>query len=95
MTRAIRMHRTGGPEVLALDDIDLPPPARGEVRVAHTAIGVNFVDCCHRSGLYPLPTLPHGLGSEGVGRVEAVGEGVHGVAIGGRVAYAGGVPPGS
>lgn len=95
MTRAIRMHRTGGPEVLALDDIDLPPPARGEARVAHTAIGVNFLDCYHRSGLYPLPSLPHGLGSEGVGRVEAVGEGVHGLAVGDRVAYAGGVTPGS
>ncbi|MFN9332611.1 MAG: alcohol dehydrogenase catalytic domain-containing protein, partial [Planctomycetota bacterium] len=95
MTRAIRMHRTGGPEVLALDDIDLPPPARGEARVAHTAIGVNFLDCYHRSGLYPLPSLPHGLGSEGVGRVEAVGEGGHGLAVGDRVAYAGGVAPGS
>lgn len=95
MTRAIRIHRIGGPDVLALDDVDLPPPGRGEVRIVHGAIGVNFVDCYHRSGLYPLPALPHGLGSEAVGRVEALGDGVHGLAVGARVAYAGGLPPGS
>lgn len=95
MVATIRIHHTGGPEVLALDDVELPPPARGEARVAHTAIGVNFIDCYHRSGLYPLPGLPHSLGSEAVGRVEALGEGVQGLAVGDRVAYAGGVVPGS
>lgn len=95
MVRTIRIHRTGGPEVLALDDVELPPPARGEARIAHTAVGVNFLDCYHRSGLYPLPELPHGLGSEAVGVVEALGDGVHGIEVGDRVAYAGGVTPGS
>ncbi|MBM3974120.1 MAG: quinone oxidoreductase [Planctomycetes bacterium] len=95
MVATIRIHRTGGPEVLALDDVELAPPGRGEARVAHTAIGVNFLDCYHRSGLYPLPTLPHGLGSEAVGVIEALGDGVHGLAVGDRVAYAGGVAPGS
>ncbi|MBL8755332.1 MAG: quinone oxidoreductase, partial [Planctomycetes bacterium] len=87
--------RTGGPEVLQLDDVALPPPARGELRLRQTAIGVNFLDCYHRSGLYPLPELPHGIGSEAVGVVEAIGDGVRGVAAGDRVAVAGGVLPGS
>lgn len=95
MVRAVRVHRVGGPENLVVDDVELPPPARGEVQVQHTAIGVNFLDCYQRSGLYPLPALPHGLGSEGVGRVLALGDGVHGLATGDRVAYAGLVPPGS
>jgi NADPH:quinone reductase len=94
MVRCMRVHRVGGPEALVLDDVELPPPARGEVQVAHTAIGVNFLDCYQRSGLYPLPSLPHGLGSEGAGRVAAIGEGVHGFTIGDRVAYAA-VAPGS
>jgi NADPH2:quinone reductase len=94
MDRAIRIHRTGGPECLQLDEVAVPPPARGELAVRHTAVGVNFLDCYHRSGLYPLP-LPSGIGSEAAGVVEAVGDGVHGVAVGDRIAYAGGVPPGA
>ena len=83
--RAIRFHQTGGSEVLKLDNIDLPPPALGEARVRHTAIGVNFIDTYHRSGLYPVP-LPSGLGKEMAGVVEALGEGVTSLKVGDRVA---------
>ena len=86
--KAIRISRTGGPEVMDWVDVDLPPPGPGEVRVKHTAIGVNFIDTYHRSGLYKLP-LPTGLGSEAAGVVEAVGAGVTTLAAGDRVAYAG------
>ena len=94
MNRAIRIHRTGGPECLQLEEVEVPGPARGEVVLRHLAIGVNFLDCYHRSGLYPVP-LPAGLGSEAVGVVEALGDGVQGVAVGDRVGYAGDVPPGA
>ena len=70
-------------------DIDLPPPGPSQARVRHTAIGVNFIDTYHRTGLYPLP-LPSGLGSEAAGVVEAVGEGVTRVKAGDRVGYASG-----
>jgi NADPH2:quinone reductase len=93
MPKAIRFHQTGGPEVLRLDDVDVGDPGPGEARVRHTAIGVNFIDVYHRSGLYPLP-LPSGVGVEGAGVVEAVGAGVKHVRAGDRVAYTGG-PPGS
>jgi NADPH2:quinone reductase len=93
MTRAIRIHKTGGPEVMAFEDVELPPPGPGQARVRHTAIGVNYLDTYHRSGLYPLP-LPTGIGSEAAGVVEAVGPGVDFVKPGDRVAYCGG-PPGS
>jgi NADPH2:quinone reductase len=93
MTRAIRIHATGGPDALQLDDVPLPTPGPGEALVRHSAIGVNFIDTYHRSGLYPLP-LPSGIGSEAAGVVEAVGPGVTDVAVGQRVAYCGG-PPGS
>lgn len=86
--KAIRLHQTGGPEVLKLEDVDLAPPAPGQVRVRHTAIGVNFIDTYHRSGLYKLP-LPSGLGSEAAGVVEALGDGVATLKTGDRVAYAG------
>jgi NADPH2:quinone reductase len=86
--KAIRIERTGGPEVMELVDVDLPPPGPGEARVAHAVIGVNFIDTYHRSGLYKLP-LPTGLGSEAAGVVAAVGEGVSSVKVGDRVAYAG------
>lgn len=89
MVSAIVMDRTGGPEVLRLAERDLPPPGPGEARVRHSAIGVNFVDIYHRTGLYPLPGLPAIPGVEGAGVVEAVGEGVREVAVGDRVAYAG------
>jgi NADPH2:quinone reductase len=92
MPRAIRIHETGGPEVLRLEEVAVGAPGPGEARVRHTAIGVNYVDVYHRSGLYPLP-LPTGIGVEGAGIVEALGAGVGHVAVGDRVAYNG--PPGS
>src|SRR5947209_10063278 len=93
MSKAIRLYRTGGPVVLKWEEATLGEPGPGQVRIRHTAVGVNFIDTYHRSGLYPLP-LPNGLGGEGAGIVEAVGEGVTHVQVGDRVAYAGG-PPGS
>jgi len=85
MTKAIRFHQTGGSDVLQYESIDLPPAAAGEVRVRHTAVGVNFIDTYFRSGLYPAP-LPSGLGKEMAGVVEALGDGVTGFAVGDRVA---------
>lgn len=87
-TKAIRIHRFGGPEVLEFETVELPPPAPDEARVRHTAIGLNFIDTYHRSGLYPLE-LPSGLGSEAAGVVEAVGRDATGVAPGDRVVYTG------
>src|SRR5258705_12091843 len=84
--KAVRIHRTGGPEVLQLDDIELPPLGPDQVRVRHTVIGVNFIDTYHRSGLYTLP-LPAGVGSEAAGTVDAVGENVRTLKKGDRVAY--------
>ena len=86
MIKAIRFEKPGGIEVLEYKDIDLAPPAAGQVRIKHTAIGVNFIDIYHRSGLYPLP-LPSGLGSEAAGVVEAVGPGVTNYKVGDRVGY--------
>ncbi len=87
--KAIRFAATGGPDVLRLADVDLPPPGPGEIRVRHTAIGINFIDTYHRSGLYPVK-LPSGLGMEAAGLVEAAGEGVTAFGPGDRVAYASG-----
>lgn len=84
--KAIRIAKTGGPEVLELQEIELPSPGPGQVRVKHTAIGVNFIDTYHRSGLYPAP-LPATLGGEAAGVVEALGEGVTGLKPGDRVGY--------
>jgi NADPH2:quinone reductase len=84
--KAIRIAKPGGPEVLQHQDVELAPPAKGEVQVRHAAIGVNFIDTYQRSGLYKLP-LPTGLGSEAAGTVEAVGEGVTAFKPGDRVAY--------
>jgi NADPH2:quinone reductase len=84
--RAVRIHQTGGTEVIRFENIELPPPANGEVRVRHEAIGLNFIDTYHRSGLYPV-SLPSGLGLEAAGVVEAVGPGVKSVKVGDRVAY--------
>ncbi len=92
--RAVRIHELGGPEVLQVEKVPLPEPGEGEVLVRHAFVGVNFIDTYHRSGLYELPALPHGLGSEGAGTVEAVGPGVSAFAEGDRVAYFAG-PPGS
>jgi NADPH2:quinone reductase len=84
--KAIRIHRAGGPDVMQLEEIDLPPPGEGEVRVRQKAIGLNFIDTYHRSGLYPV-ALPSGLGLEAAGVVEEVGKGVEGIKVGDRVAY--------
>jgi len=88
MAKAIRMTRTGGPEVLEYVDVEVGEPGPGEARVRQHAIGLNFIDVYFRTGLYPMP-LPSGLGQEGAGVVEAVGEGVTHVQPGDRVAYAG------
>ncbi|UCV03036.1 quinone oxidoreductase family protein [Dechloromonas denitrificans] len=89
MNHAIRIHQTGGPEVMCWEEVAVPAPAAGEATVRHHAVGLNFIDTYHRTGLYPLP-LPAGIGLEGAGVVEAVGAGVSAVKVGDRVAYAGG-----
>jgi NADPH:quinone reductase len=94
MTKAIKIHATGGPEVLTWEEHEPGRPGPGEARIIHEAIGLNFIDVYHRTGLYPLPTMPAVLGLEGAGRVEQVGEGVTEFHPGERVAYAG-VPPGA
>lgn len=86
--KAIRISEYGGPDVLEFVDVDLPEPGPGEARIRHTAIGLNFIDTYHRSGLYPGP-LPGGLGSEAAGIVEAVGPDVNQVKVGDRVVYTG------
>lgn len=83
--RTVVMTRTGGPEVIEWQDVDLPPPGPGEVRMRNRAVGLNFIDTYHRTGLYPGP-LPAGLGMEAAGVVEAVGEGVSDLREGDRVA---------
>jgi len=87
MTHAIRFEQTGGPEVLQWVSVDVPAPGPGEVSLRQTAVGLNYIDTYHRSGLYPV-SLPSGLGCEGAGVVTAVGEGVEGLSVGDRVAYA-------
>ncbi len=89
MTRAIRFHETGGPEVLRFEESDPGAPGPGQVRLRHTAIGLNYIDTYHRSGLYPL-SLPSGLGLEAAGVVEALGDGVTRWKVGDRVAYGNG-----
>ena len=87
--KAVRIHETGGPEVLKIEDLQLPDPQNGEVRIRHTAIGLNFQDIYARSGQYAAP-LPSGLGTEAVGVVESVGPGVTEFKVGDRVCYASG-----
>jgi NADPH2:quinone reductase len=94
MAKAIRMYQTGSPEVLVWEDYNPGQPGQGEALIRHEAVGVNFIDIYHRTGLYPLPSLPATLGLEGAGIVEAIGKGVKEVNVGDRVAYAG-VPPGA
>jgi NADPH2:quinone reductase len=89
MSKAIRIQKNGGPEVMEYVDVEVGAPGPGEAQVRHQAIGVNFIDCYFRSGLYPM-ALPSGLGQEGAGDVVAVGAGVTEVKVGDRVAYAGG-----
>lgn len=86
---AIRFASAGGPEVLQWQPVEVGQPGPGEARVSHRAVGLNYIDTYHRSGLYPLP-LPSGLGLEAAGVVEAIGAGVGDIAVGDRVAYAGG-----
>jgi NADPH:quinone reductase len=93
MVKAIRMHTQGGPEVMKLEEVDLAAPAAGQIQVKHTAIGLNYIDTYHRSGLYKLE-LPSGLGMEGAGTVAAIGDGVKSLKVGDRIAYAA-PPPGS
>lgn len=88
MTKAIRFHEPGGPEVLRWEDVELDEPGDGEVRVRHEAVGLNYIDVYHRKGLYPLASLPSGIGLEGAGTVEAVGDSVSELKPGDRVAYA-------
>jgi len=94
MSKAIRIHETGGPEVLSWEEVAVGAPGPGEVKIRHTAIGLNFIDVYHRTGLYPLASLPAIPGMEGAGVVEACGSGVEEFAPGDRVAYAG-LPPGA
>ncbi len=89
MPHAIRFHQTGAPDVLRWEEVFLAEPAAGEARVRHEAVGLNYIDIYHRSGLYPV-ALPSGIGLEGAGVVEAVGAGVTDLKPGDRVAYAGG-----
>ena len=86
MTHAIRFHKTGGPDVLVWEEVELGKPSPGEARIRHTAVGLNFVDIYNRSGLYPVQ-LPSDLGSEAAGVVEEVGSGVTDLKPGDRVAY--------
>jgi NADPH2:quinone reductase len=88
MAKAMRYHKQGGPEVLQLDDVQVGDPGQGQVRIRHTAIGVNFVDTYQRSGLYPMQ-VPAVAGNEGAGVVEAVGAGVTDLKAGDRVCYTG------
>jgi NADPH:quinone reductase len=89
MTRAIRIEKTGGPDVMQLVDVTVPKPAAGEVRVRQTAIGLNYIDTYHRSGLYAVP-LPSGIGLEAAGVVEELGQGVTSLEVGDRIAYGNG-----
>jgi NADPH:quinone reductase-like Zn-dependent oxidoreductase len=88
MAQCVRFHQTGGPDVLRLEDQEVGQPGPGQVRLRHVAVGLNFADTYFRSGLYPAP-LPSGIGTEGAGVVEAVGEGVTRIAVGDRVTYTG------
>ena len=87
MVKAIRVHETGGPEVMRYEDIDLAEPGPGQVQVRQHAIGVNYIDVYFRSGLYPMPSKPFSPGNEGAGEITAVGAGVENFKVGDRVAY--------
>jgi NADPH2:quinone reductase len=91
MVKAVRIHESGGPEKMALEDIEVGDPGPGEVKVRHTAIGLNYIDVYTRSGLYPVP-MPNAIGREAAGVVVAVGKKVKGFKKGDRVAYAGSAP---
>jgi len=88
MAHAIRIHANGGPEVLKWEAVEVGEPGPGQTRIRQTAVGLNYIDVYHRSGLYKLPSLPAVIGMEGAGRVEAVGPDVADIKVGDRVAYA-------
>jgi NADPH:quinone reductase len=87
--RAIRIAFTGAPDVMRVEDVELPPPGVGEVRIRHHAIGINYLDVYYRSGVYPSPNRPFTPGNEGAGEIIAFGKGVKGFKLGDRVAYVG------
>lgn len=89
MTKAIVMHSTGGTDVLSWEECDPGTPQGGEVKIEHVAVGPNFIDVYHRTGLYPLPKLPAIPGMEGTGVVTGIGGGVIDLTVGDRIAYAG------
>ena len=91
MVKAVRVHEFGGPEVMRIDDVELPPPAKGEVQVKIHAAGVNYIDTYFRTGAYKPPQMPFVLGSEAAGEIAAVGKGVKDLKEGDRVAFAGGL----
>jgi NADPH2:quinone reductase len=88
MTNVIRIHENGGPEVMKWESADVRSPDSGQVRIRQTAVGLNFIDCYHRSGLYPLPSLPAIIGTEASGVIQEIGADVTGLSVGQRVAYA-------
>ena len=94
MSKAIRIHEYGGPEVLKWEDVEVGSPGRGQARLRQTAAGLNYIDTYHRTGLYPLPALPAVIGMAAAGVVEQVGEGVTAIRPGQRVVYAS-PPPGA
>ncbi len=94
MTKAIRIHQPGGPEQMVWEEVEVGTPGPGEALVRHTAVGLNFIDVYHRTGLYPLPKMPAVIGMEAAGVVEQIGSGVTEVKVGDRVAYAS-PPPGA
>jgi NADPH:quinone reductase len=87
MTKAIRIHKTGGPEVMQWDEVEAGKPTAGQVLVRHTAVGLNYIDVYHRTGLYPLPAYPAVIGKEAAGVVEEIGSGVTTLKAGDRVAH--------
>jgi NADPH2:quinone reductase len=89
MSMAIRMHATGGPDVLRWEHVPKPEPGPGELLIRHEAVGLNYIDVYFRTGLYKLPHLPAVIGQEGAGVVEALGPDIAGFSVGDRVAYAG------
>src|ERR1700674_5582491 len=91
MVAAVRVHKVGGPEVLTYEEIDVPAPGAGQLRVKQHACGVNFIDVYFRMGMYPAPSIPFVSGNEGAGDVVAVGDGVADFKVGDRVAYVAGL----
>ena len=87
MAQAIRIHELGGPDVLTWESVDVREPGPGEALIRQTAVGLNYIDIYHRTGTYPLPTMPAILGNEAAGVVESIGDGVTELKIGDRVAY--------